>query len=127
MKNRLKQELGFSGKDPIFIVGSIHNEEIDLVLDAFRELRANHPELKLILAPRWTARRPFIIQKINEEITFKRRSELNSSAAQDKYDILILDTFGELPRFYGIADVSFIAGSIIPLMPGARNIVYLSP
>ena len=113
-KNRLKQELGFSGKDLIFIVGSIHNEEIDLVLDAFRELRANHPELKLILAPRWTRDVPFIIQKINEEITFKRRSELNSSAAQDKYDILILDTFGELPRFYGIADVSFIAGSIIP-------------
>lgn len=113
-KNRLKQELGFSDKDIILIVGSIHQEEIDLVLDAFRRLRSNYPEFKLILAPRWTRDIPFIRGKINEEFTCRRRSELNSSAIQKKYDILILDTFGELPRFYGIGDVSFIAGSIIP-------------
>lgn len=113
-KNRLKQELGFSGKDMILIVGSIHQEEIDLVLDAFRRLRAHYPEFKLILAPRWTRDIPFIIEEINEEFTCRRRSELNSSAILEKCDILILDTFGELPRFYGIADVSFIAGSIIP-------------
>lgn len=113
-KNKLKEELGFLSQDKIFIIGSIHKEEVDLSLNAFTILRQNYPEFKLILAPRWMHDISCIEEHIGRRFIYRKRSELKRPLGRENYDILILDTFGELPRFYGISDVSFIAGSIIP-------------
>ncbi|MCK4462821.1 MAG: hypothetical protein KAU58_00750, partial [Candidatus Omnitrophica bacterium] len=51
-----------------------------------------------------------VLKKRN--LNFKLRSGYNDSR---NLDVLILDTFGELPRIYGISDVVYIGNSIIPI------------
>ena len=46
-----------------------------------------------------------------------RRTEFSNGVAHNgcDYDVLLLDSFGELGRFYGIADVAFIGSSLVPI------------
>jgi len=43
------------------------------------------------------------------------------TAGGGNWDVLILDTIGELYRFYAIADVTFIGGSLVPW--GGQNLL----
>jgi 3-deoxy-D-manno-octulosonic-acid transferase len=114
-RKKLKKDLGFSEDDLIFVVGSLHKQEVELVLSSFHNVSKEFPKLKLILAPRWKVDCQFIKDKIKEYgYVFNFRSQLNSSQSR-AYDILIIDTFGELARIYGIASAVFIASSIVPI------------
>lgn len=114
-KERLRTSLRLSKSDSVFVVGSIHKEEVDLVLNAFRLARRSYPKLKLILTPRWVNDVLFIENRIGEfSYNFIRHTQLDSCGC-NAYDILIIDTFGELPRIYGIASVVFIASSLVPI------------
>ncbi len=48
----------------------------------------------------------------------KRRSEIKPD---QNWDVLILDTLGELSRLYALCDVAFIGGSLIPW--GGQNLL----
>ena len=37
------------------------------------------------------------------------------------YGVLLLDTLGDLPRYYGCADVAFVGGSLVPA--GGHNLI----
>jgi len=114
-KERYRKELNLSSSDLVFILGSINKGEIDLVLNAFHTVRKSFPELKLLLAPRWERDAFYIENRIIEYgYSFFRRSQLKCIDC-NSYDVLIIDTFGELARLYGIASVVFIASTIIPI------------
>lgn len=114
-KDTLEKELALSERDLVFFVGSLHQGETDLILDAFSIVRKKFPHLKLFLASRWVNDITFIEQKIGNSYIYRRRSQVLSSKESGNYDILIIDTFGELPYLYGIASVVFIASSIVPI------------
>lgn len=115
-REKLRAELRISDTDLVFIVGSLHKEETDLVFEAFALLRKKYKNLKLILAPRWKDTTPFIVQRIGSNYLYALRSDfMNGAKSVNNYDILIVDTFGELPKLYGISDIAFIANSIIPI------------
>lgn len=114
-KEKLKNLLKLTELDQVFVVGSIHKGEVDLVLNAFKELQKTHANLKLILAPRWSYDIPFVEKKLSElAVAFIRRTKV-SYLNDNRYEVLILDTFGELPYFYGIASVAFVASTIVPI------------
>lgn len=113
-KEKYRKELNLSSTDRVFIVGSIHEGEVDLVFEAFHTVRKNYPGLKLLLAPRWEIDAQLIEARSKEyNYSLTRRSQLNPEKP-DRYDVLIIDTFGELARLYGVASVIFIASTIIP-------------
>jgi|SRR3989339_838110 len=112
-KIRLKEEINFEG-NPIFLAGSVHKEETRVILEAFKIASEKYQGLKLVLAPRWKTDVLFMEGLIREfGYRYRRRSIPRGPSVP--YDILILDTFGELTAFYGIATVAFIASSIIPI------------
>jgi 3-deoxy-D-manno-octulosonic-acid transferase len=37
-----------------------------------------------------------------------------SQAVSEPWDVGVVDTFGQLPHYYGLADVAFVGGSLIP-------------
>lgn len=105
--------LGLDSDPLVWVAGSIHAGEAVTVLETFRKLHAVHPNLVLILAPR----------RINDAEKFRRialdmglRSLLRSELSEktDPYDVLMLNTIGELGRVYGLGHVCFVGGSLVP-------------
>ena len=107
----LIQELGLRGASHIMIAGSTHRGEEELVLAAFAAVRDRDPNVRLIIAPHLCRKAGF---------TVNTRKNLQKGAAGGE-DIVILDTVGELGRVYGLGDVIYIGGSLIP--HGGHNIL----
>ena len=98
-------------EDLIIVAGSTHRGEEDAILQAFCELRAVGQNLRLILAPRH-------LERLAEVEALIRRMGLTSvrlsQPVTEPWGVGLVDTFGQLPTYYGLADVTFIGGSLIP-------------
>ena len=110
-KSMLK-ELCLDNAKGIFLAGSTHKGEEKAVLEAFKVLKQDHPEAKLLIAPRSILRKDEIAH-ICHEYGFKSafRTELKEKPSYD-HDVVILDTIGELGRVYSLGDVIFVGGSL---------------
>jgi 3-deoxy-D-manno-octulosonic-acid transferase len=60
------------------------------------------------------------VEKLCEKLNVKVQRRTTVQAG-DRWDVLILDTLGELTKFYAISDVSFVGGSLIPW--GGQNLL----
>jgi 3-deoxy-D-manno-octulosonic-acid transferase len=104
----------FSGGS-VWVCGSTHPGEEELILAAFKELaEANpldHSPLRLIIAPRKTERGGELLKLAR---SFGLNAVLRSSGdALAASRILILDTIGELAGCYSLARFAFIGGSLV--------------
>ncbi len=107
----LQQLLGFGADDRVLVGGSTQGREEELLLDAFAELRAEFPGLRLLLVPR----HPECFGQVAEllrrsDFDWVRRSEIagprDRSAA-----VTLLDTVGELGAAWGLAEVGYVGGT----------------
>ncbi|WP_288322413.1 tetraacyldisaccharide 4'-kinase [uncultured Selenomonas sp.] len=118
----LIEELGLSGASRIMIAGSTHRGEEELVLAAFKAVREKDPGVRLIIAPREVLRTMEVEHFCRKAgFTVTTRKELQKGSAARGEDIVILDTVGELGRVYGLGDVIYIGGSLVP--HGGHNIL----
>lgn len=108
-----------AGDGLLWVAGSTHPGEEELILRAHTALRKRFPALKLILAPRH-------VERANEVETLAH--DLNQTLARrtcDKGfnggDVLLLDTVGELGEIYAAADAAFVGGSLI--QRGGHNVL----
>ncbi len=99
-----------SGSRKIWVVGSSHEDEEDLILDAYNLLLGDFRKLMLVIAPRHPERIEPLSEKIvDRRLTFIKRSELDQPS--EGTHIWLIDTMGELLTFYALGDVCTIAGS----------------
>jgi len=109
--SNLKKGLGIAKGKKVIIAGSTRKGEEKILLDAFSEARKKRDDLLFIIAPRHIERCDEI-KKICEDFSFEvMRRTLVSPDSQ--WDVLILDTIGELAQFYALSDVAFIGGSLV--------------
>ncbi len=109
----IRKELGFLSRDKIFLAGSIHRPEFNLVVNAYIKVKKILDEVKMIFAPRWLHEIKTLLEVLkSKRLRYRLRSDLST---KHNFDILILDTFGELPKIYGISDVVYIGNSLIPI------------
>jgi 3-deoxy-D-manno-octulosonic-acid transferase len=107
--------------------GSIVRHSIDedeIVIQAFQALAAKFPRLLLILVPRQPLRFGVVAGKLESRgVRFVRRTatESNSRLTLQLPGVLLLDTVGELPGTFPLADVVFVGGSLAPR--GGHNIL----
>jgi 3-deoxy-D-manno-octulosonic-acid transferase len=113
--------LGLNPEAKIFVAGSTHEGEEEPILNTYKRLLGRYPELILIIAPR-KPERVKEIQSMGNSMGLKimKRTGLNNGG-QAKYNVLILDTIGELGRIYGLAAISFVGGSLVPI--GGHNLL----
>jgi 3-deoxy-D-manno-octulosonic-acid transferase len=104
---------------PIWIAASTHEGEETQVLDAFKCIRVDHPELVLIIAPRHPERFDTVAGQCRAAGWKLARRSL-AETAQDA-DVFLLDTLGELKQFYCISDIAFVGGSLVPI--GGHNVM----
>jgi len=104
----------------VFLAGSTHHGEEDILLHTFRELKKSFPELVMVLAPRDPARAKGAKRLFQqaELATFLRTDLLNTDHGSSP-DVVIVDTLGELRRLYAVADVVFVGKSLVNL--GGQN------
>ncbi len=112
--------MGLTGDEPVWIAGSTHRGEEELLLEAFVGLRRGHPSLVLVIAPRHPERVPEVERLIRGRgLTSVRRTALPS--ARDTDAVIVLDTVGELAQLYQLSQVVFVGGSLVPL--GGHNML----
>ena len=106
----------------IFIAGSTHRGEEDIILDIFQTLKKSHPDLILILAPRHPERFNEVAQLITRYgLRDIKRTALTRQAQTNPYDVILLDTIGELSKLYSIGTIIFVGGSLVPI--GGHNVL----
>lgn len=109
-----------AGAGPVVICGSTVEGEEGLLLRAFENVLASHPRAVMILAPRRPERFPEVAQLLEQlGVRFWRRSLWSGDAIAG--GVFLVDTIGELASLYGLADVAFVGGSLVP--GGGHNII----
>jgi len=117
---RLRRALAGEGAGPILVCGSTVEDEEAPLLKAFENLRVGHRKAVMILAPRHPERFDEVAILMQEmEIPFHRRSRWQGESLAG--GVLLVDSIGELAALYGLADVAFVGGSLVPR--GGHNII----
>jgi 3-deoxy-D-manno-octulosonic-acid transferase len=97
---------------PVLFGGSTHRGEEEVLANIFLRLRQQFPSLRLFIAPRHVER----LREIRAQLDALRLQVTLASEAlahrELNADCLLLDTTGELQRWYGIATVVFIGKSL---------------
>lgn len=106
----------------VITAGSTHPGEEEQVVAAFMQLRQERP-LVLVLVPRHPERAAEVGELLRQRgIPFIVRSRLASpAAAAAPGTVLLVDTIGELMKFYALADVVFVGGSLVDT--GGHNLL----
>ncbi len=95
----------------ILLGGSTWPGEEEALCQIYKNLRPQHPELFLVLAPRHAERRDDVVKTLQaQSLSFVLRSRM--SGGSEKPDVLVVDTTGELMNFYAAADVVFVGKSL---------------
>ncbi|MDP3939530.1 MAG: glycosyltransferase N-terminal domain-containing protein, partial [Deltaproteobacteria bacterium] len=111
----------FGSAGPLFVAGSTHPGEELAALRAWRAARPAAPGLRLVIAPRHLERLAEVDELLAREgARAVRRSRLQASPGQD-YEVVLLDTMGELDALYRHARVAFVGGSLAPV--GGHNVL----
>jgi 3-deoxy-D-manno-octulosonic-acid transferase len=106
----------FGGEDMVVVAGSTHSPEESWVLNAFSDLRREHPSLRLILAPRHVNRARAVLEEaVSRGFKAVMFSELrDTGAVSGAYnDVVVVDTMGHLRNIYSAATVVFVGGSLV--------------
>jgi 3-deoxy-D-manno-octulosonic-acid transferase len=90
------------------------NEE-EIILNAWQDLPQRDSGLLLVLAPRHPERFLFVNSIIDTFSANASKLELlkGPKGFAIEYDVIMLDTIGDLAAVYGIADVAFVGGSLV--------------
>lgn len=102
------------GQGFTIIAGSTHRTEEDLIIDAYIKLRADFPQLNLIVAPRHPERFREVEELIKKKgIKYLKRSDVTGHGSQVTGVVVLLDVIGELSSVYSACDVAIMGGSFI--------------
>jgi 3-deoxy-D-manno-octulosonic-acid transferase len=108
------------GSRPVWIAGSTHEREEDIVLDAHEHVRAARNDALLLLVPRHPNRFDAVKSWLrSRNVRFVTRSAREAIGADTA--VLLVDTLGELLSFYAAAKVAFVGGSLVPI--GGHNLL----
>ena len=119
----LRARFGLAAAQPLFLAGSTHEGEEELILEAWEAARRAVPDLALMLAPRHLTRVAAVRALIERRgLAVRARSEatgvqvfrcsgvqddqpehLNTRTPEHLNAVLLLDTMGELAKLYGLA------------------------
>ncbi|MCB1866059.1 MAG: lipid IV(A) 3-deoxy-D-manno-octulosonic acid transferase [Chromatiales bacterium] len=114
----LRRALGLDGH--VWIAASTHEGEDEQILAAFGKVRSRVADCRLILVPRHPERFARVGQLVSRHgFETVLRSEQRPCAATT--EVFVLDSMGELPLFYGLADLAFVGGSLV--RGGGHNVL----
>jgi 3-deoxy-D-manno-octulosonic-acid transferase len=119
-KEGLIQELGFADRQTILVAGSTHRGEEELLYAALNRVREVHPQVGLVIAPREILRTDELIA-LAAKVGLRAVRRTGAGQAKAGYDVVVLDTIGELGKVYSVGEIIFVGGSLVA--QGGHNIL----
>src|SRR5262249_38196704 len=95
------------GAERLWVCGSTHEGEELPLLRVFAALRAEHPDLRILIAPRYIERAGRVLA-LARSIGLRARLRSQGPGSEP---VIVLDTIGELVRSYQLATMVFVGGS----------------
>ena len=114
-REKIKERLKLAQGKKIFVAGSTSAGEEEKL---FKTIKKYKSDWKFIIVPRHIERAEEI-RKTGEKEGFK--INMITDLKNDDYDLLIVNTIGELFKIYSIADLAFVGGSLVPT--GGHNVL----
>lgn len=108
------------GDRPVWIAASTHDGEEQQLLNAHGRLRQQFPDLLLILVPRHPERFAEV-RTLIEKSGFEAVARTEDRPCRASTAIFFGDTMGEVPLLYGMSDIAFVGGSLVPV--GGHNLL----
>ncbi len=130
-RRAFRESMGMGEDSLLFVAGSTHRGEEEVLLSVYAKLKRETPGLKLLLAPRHPERCGELYRMCEQAgVTTERRTRRRAQGGNgDNVEVLVLDTMGELADIYAAADLVFVGGSLVPI--GGHNplepILYKKP
>lgn len=106
----------------IWLCGSTREGEEELLVPVYLRLKEKYPLLRWIIVPRHPRRCPGVrdlLEKARVPCVLRSTLSPKQQNEQQPLDCIVVDTIGELPHLYPIADLVFIGGSLVPT--GGQN------
>lgn len=121
-----RQTFGLAPDVAVWVAGSTHAGEEEVLLDLYRDLISEGRNLKLVLVPRHPVRCGAVCDQIRARALVPvLRSEVESLGRPlEPSEVLVVDTVGEMLRFYALSDLVFVGGSLVPT--GGHNVLEAS-
>ena len=107
---------------PLFVAGSTHTGEEEMLLAVFQDLKkaTGMQDLIWVVAPRHLQRLPEVEAIFKQkQVLYERLSDVKSSGR--KTDTILVDSIGDLAGFYSIASYVFCGGSLVER--GGHNVM----
>ena len=104
------------GGQPLFVAGSTHPGEDDIVIAAFRRVRQTHPGARLVIVPRHPERALMVVAAA---LPYPELGADLLSRLPENWDIAVVDRIGVLFDLYAAADAAFVGGSLV--QKGGQN------
>ncbi len=123
-KSAFRSLLGLDSGRRVLVAGSTHQGEEEIILQAFRKVQETVPDVQLILVPRHPERAADVAELVKAsgfEVVLRSQCPRRKADADA---VVVGDTLGEMLRFYSLADVVFVGGSLVPV--GGHNILEAS-
>ncbi|MFA6130157.1 MAG: 3-deoxy-D-manno-octulosonic acid transferase [Candidatus Omnitrophota bacterium] len=118
-----RQKLWLGLDDKLWVCGSTHAHEEEIIIKAYKKILVSFPKLKLLLAPRKPERSEDIGRLVSDN-HFMPVFVSNISGSCPtciNHPVFILDVMGELLNYYSAADIVFVGGSLVKT--GGHNIL----
>ncbi len=104
----------------VFLAASTHEGEEVLLLECYKKLKLQIPELLLAIAPRHPERFA-VVENLAKNAYLNIVTHTSQQSCTKETDIFLIDTLGELKLFYATADIAFVGGSLVPI--GGHNVL----
>ncbi|RPH77620.1 MAG: 3-deoxy-D-manno-octulosonic acid transferase, partial [Nitrospiraceae bacterium] len=119
-----RAHLGLQDTDQLFVAGSTHLGEEEILVECYRMLVARCPSAVLLLAPRHIERAESVEAMIRARgLAVQRRSAIGQAGVVQSTGprVVVLDSRGELATIYREAVVAFVGGTLVPI--GGHNLL----
>ena len=107
----------------VLVAGSTHDdEEVRLCAAVTKACRGDRTRVRIVLVPRHPERAAAVCDALrSQSIEVVRWTENQAKAPLSPVAVVLVDTIGQLQKFYAAADVAFVGGSLIP--HGGQNML----
>lgn len=110
---RLRRLAGMADDDLVLLAGSTQEPEEAVLVEVFRQLVPQWPQLRLLLVPRHPDRFEAVGRLLDQSgLAWQRRSRLEAEGPRPQARILLVDAVGELGGWWGTAEIGFVGGSL---------------
>lgn len=108
----ISERFGLNSNVPLILAASTHAPEEQIILESFKQLKGAQP-LRLMFAPRHPERFNEVASLVEKSgMSWCRRTSA-PAPTDGETDVILLDTIGELPAVYSLAQIVFVGGSIV--------------